>query len=137
MDEPTVVPRAEWLAARKELLVTEKELTRARNALSAERRALPAVRIGRPYAFERPDGTSTLLDLFDGKRQLIVYHLMFEPRLGRGLRELPVLRRHLYRRRRPPPGARHRLRRHLARPDRQDPRLQAAHGVAVPVALLI
>jgi predicted dithiol-disulfide oxidoreductase (DUF899 family) len=48
MNQPTVVPRAEWLAARKELLVKEKEFTRARDALSAERRALPAVRIGKP-----------------------------------------------------------------------------------------
>src|ERR687893_1009856 len=76
---PLVVSQAEWLAARKELLAKEKEATRARDALAAERRRLPMVPIEKDYVFEGPEGKATLLDLFDGRRQLIVYHFMFAP----------------------------------------------------------
>jgi predicted dithiol-disulfide oxidoreductase (DUF899 family) len=79
MGLPHVVSRDEWLAARKELLVKEKELTRQRDALNAERRRLPMVKIERDYVFEGPDGKANLLDLFDGRRQLIVRHFMFDP----------------------------------------------------------
>ena len=79
MNLPHVVSRAEWLAARKELLKKEKEATRARDALNAERRMLPMVRIEKDYAFEGPDGEASLLDLFEGRRQLIVGHFMFDP----------------------------------------------------------
>src|SRR5512133_885681 len=79
MSLPDVVSREQWLAARKELLVKEKALTRARDALNAERRMLPMVEIDKPYVFEGPDGEATLLDLFDGRRQLIVIHFMFRP----------------------------------------------------------
>jgi predicted dithiol-disulfide oxidoreductase (DUF899 family) len=74
---PDVVSREEWLAARKDLLAKEKELTRARDALSADRRRLPMVRLDKPYEFDGPDGTASLLDLFEGRRQLIVYHFMW------------------------------------------------------------
>ncbi|MGH7516750.1 MAG: DUF899 domain-containing protein [Gemmatimonadales bacterium] len=74
-----MVSRAEWLVARKELLAREKELTRQRDALNAERRSLPAVEIAKEYVFEGPDGKASLLDLFAGRRQLIVYHFMFDP----------------------------------------------------------
>jgi predicted dithiol-disulfide oxidoreductase (DUF899 family) len=76
---PEVVSRDEWLAARKELLVKEKELTRQRDALNAERRRLPMVKIEKDYVFEGPDGKCRLVDLFDGRRQLIVQHFMFDP----------------------------------------------------------
>lgn len=76
---PKVASRDEWLAARRELLAKEKELTRARDALNAERRRLPMVAITEEYAFEGPSGRATLLDLFEGRRQLIVYHFMFDP----------------------------------------------------------
>src|ERR687898_670816 len=79
MSLPKVVSRDEWLAARKELLAREKELTRRRDELNAERRRLPMVRIEKEYVFEGPDGKATLLDLFDSRRQLIVYHFMFAP----------------------------------------------------------
>jgi predicted dithiol-disulfide oxidoreductase (DUF899 family) len=79
MSLPDVVTREEWLAARKELLAKEKELTRARDALNVERRMLPMVEIDKPYVFEGPDGDATLLDMFDGRRQLIVVHFMFHP----------------------------------------------------------
>ncbi len=76
---PRVVSRDEWLAARKDLLAREKELTRQRDAMSAERRRLPMVRIEKQYVFEGPDGKASLLDLFEGRRQLIVGHFMFHP----------------------------------------------------------
>ena len=79
MSLPPVVSRDEWLAARKELLVKEKQMTRQRDAINAERRRLPMVRIEKDYVFEGPDGKATLLDLFEGRRQLIVGHFMFDP----------------------------------------------------------
>jgi predicted dithiol-disulfide oxidoreductase (DUF899 family) len=79
MDQPNVVSREEWLVARKELLAREKEATRARDALNAERRRLPMVRIDMEYVFDGPSGRTTLADMFEGRRQLIVYHFMFDP----------------------------------------------------------
>ncbi len=76
---PQVVSRDEWLAARIELLDKEKEATRARDALNAQRRRLPMVRIEKEYLFDGPEAKLRLLDLFDGRRQLIVYHFMFDP----------------------------------------------------------
>ena len=75
---PTVSPR-EWDAAREELLVKEKELTRTRDALAAERRRMPRMAVEKEYSFEGPDGRVGLADLFDGRRQLIVYRFFFEP----------------------------------------------------------
>ena len=80
MSLPEVVSREEWLAARKELLAKEKQLTRQRDVLNAERRRLPMVAIDKHYEFDGPDGKSSLLDLFEGRRQLIVGHFMFDPR---------------------------------------------------------
>ena len=71
--------REEWLAARKELLAKEKRVTRERDALAAERRRLPWVKVEKNYVFDGPNGKVTLADLFDGKSQLIIYHLMFGP----------------------------------------------------------
>jgi len=79
MSLPRVVPRDEWLVARKELLAQEKAATRARDALNAQRRRLPMVEIEKDYVFEGPDGNASLLDLFEGRRQLIVDHFMFDP----------------------------------------------------------
>ncbi|MGM0429560.1 MAG: DUF899 domain-containing protein [Pseudomonadota bacterium] len=76
---PKVVSEEEWQAALDELLVKEKELTRARDALSAERRRLPMVKVEKNYEFHGDNGTTSLLDLFEGRRQLIVYHFMFGP----------------------------------------------------------
>jgi predicted dithiol-disulfide oxidoreductase (DUF899 family) len=84
MSLPQVVSRDEWQAARKELLVKEKELTRQRDALNAERRELPMVEVEKDYVFEGPDGKASLLELFDGRRQLIVRHFMFDPRWDEG-----------------------------------------------------
>jgi hypothetical protein len=79
MSLPDVVSRDEWLVARKQLLANEKEFTRKRDALNAERRRLPMVKIDKDYVFEGPDVKASLLDLFDGRRQLIVQHFMFDP----------------------------------------------------------
>ncbi len=84
MNLPQVTSPAEWEAAREKLLVKEKEATRARDALAAERRSLPMVRIDKEYVFEGPDGEARLPDLFDGRRQLILYHFMFGPNQDHG-----------------------------------------------------
>jgi len=84
MNLPPVVSAETWQAARDALLAKEKEATRARDALAAERRKLPMVRIDKDYVFEGPDGNATLLDLFDGRRQLLLYHFMFGPNQDAG-----------------------------------------------------
>ncbi|MBV8900408.1 MAG: DUF899 domain-containing protein [Verrucomicrobia bacterium] len=76
---PLVVSRVEWQRARDQLLLKEKAATRARDALAAERRRLPMVRIEKEYVFDGPQGKARLLDLFEGRRQLILYHFMFAP----------------------------------------------------------
>jgi predicted dithiol-disulfide oxidoreductase (DUF899 family) len=91
MNLPRVVSRDEWVAARKRLLVKEKEFTRARDRLNAERRRLPMVRIDKEYVFDGPDGKSTLLDLFAKRRQLIVYHFMFDPAWDAGCEGCSIL----------------------------------------------
>ncbi len=79
MIEHDVVGRAEWLEARERLLAEEKEFTRLRDKLSAQRRALPWVKVEKAYRFDGPEGPASLGDLFDGQRQLVVYHFMFSP----------------------------------------------------------
>ena len=79
MNMPPIVSPQEWEAARLELLVKEKELTRARDALAAERRRQPMVRIDKAYEFQGPKGKASLQDLFEGRRQLLLYHFMFAP----------------------------------------------------------
>ncbi|ALC81202.1 MULTISPECIES: DUF899 domain-containing protein [Bacillus] len=76
---PNVVSRDEWLVARKELLAKEKEFTKARDSLNAERRRLPMVEIDKDYVLGGPNGKTRLLDLFEGRPQLIVHHFMFAP----------------------------------------------------------
>jgi predicted dithiol-disulfide oxidoreductase (DUF899 family) len=79
MNTPPIVSPQEWEAAREEMLVKEKEITRARDALTAERRRMPTMAVEKEYTFEGPGGPVTLTDLFDGRRQLIVYRFFFEP----------------------------------------------------------
>src|SRR5262245_65033539 len=76
---PKIVSPKEWETARQQLLVKEKALTRGRDALAAERRRMPWMAIEKAYAFEGPKGKMSLLDLFEGRRQLIVYRAFFEP----------------------------------------------------------
>ena len=79
MTLPEVVTREQWLEARKALLAEEKAMTRAKDALNTKRRELPMVEITAHYVFEGPDGKASLLDLFEGRRQLVVQHFMFDP----------------------------------------------------------
>jgi predicted dithiol-disulfide oxidoreductase (DUF899 family) len=79
MNYPPVVSREEWIAARQALLIKEKEATRAHDRLNAERRRLPMVKIMKDYSFDGPNGKMSLFDLFEGRRQLIIYHFMFGP----------------------------------------------------------
>jgi predicted dithiol-disulfide oxidoreductase (DUF899 family) len=76
---PRIVTRTQWQEERAALLAKEKEATRALDALAAERRRLPMVRIDKAYTFEGPDGLVRLVDIFEGRRQLAVYHFMFAP----------------------------------------------------------
>jgi predicted dithiol-disulfide oxidoreductase (DUF899 family) len=84
MNLPPIVSAEEWQAAREAILAKEKEATRARDALAAERRRLPMVRIDKDYAFDGADRKATLLDLFEGRRQLLLYHFMFGPNQDAG-----------------------------------------------------
>ena len=79
MNKPPIVSVQEWEQAREELLVKEKEVTRAQDALAAQRRRMPWLAVDKEYAFEGPDRRVSLLDLFGGRRQLIVYRAFFEP----------------------------------------------------------
>ena len=121
MNMPPIVSPQEWEAAREELLVKEKELTRARDALAAERRRMPRMAVEKDYRFEGPDGPASLLDLFEGRRQLIVYRFFFEPGVAgwpeSGCRRLLVHGRP-GRAPRPPERARHHLRRTSRAPRR-------------------
>jgi predicted dithiol-disulfide oxidoreductase (DUF899 family) len=84
MSLPAIVDREEWLRARTELLDKEKDFTRKRDALSIERRNLPMVEIDKDYTFDGPDGRVRLIDLFEGRRQLVIYHFMFDPSWDEG-----------------------------------------------------
>jgi predicted dithiol-disulfide oxidoreductase (DUF899 family) len=79
MQTPPIVSPQAWEAARTQMLVKEKAFTRARDALAAERRRMPWMTVEKSYAFAGPEGRASLLDLFDGRRQLIVYRAFFEP----------------------------------------------------------
>jgi predicted dithiol-disulfide oxidoreductase (DUF899 family) len=80
MNLPPVVSPEEWQTSLDALRVREKEATRARDALAADRRRLPRMQIAADYAFEGPAGRATLLELFERRRQLLVYHFMFGPK---------------------------------------------------------
>ena len=79
MQTPSIVAPEEWEAARLHLLVKEKELTKARDAMAAERRRMPWTEVVKDYEFEGPAGRVSLLDLFEGRQQLIVYRAFLEP----------------------------------------------------------
>ncbi len=79
MSTPPIVSPQEWEDARQRLLVKEKNLTRSRDAMAAERRRMPWVAVGKEYGFDGPRGKASLLDLFEGRRQLILYRAFFEP----------------------------------------------------------
>lgn len=84
MTKHEVVSHERWTEARKDILRREKDFTRMRDELSAARRALPWERVEKPYVFQGPGGERTLAELFDGRRQLVVYHFMFGPDWEKG-----------------------------------------------------
>ncbi len=84
MTLPEIVDRDAWRKARVELLAEEKAMTKARDALSTRRRLMPRVGVDKEYRFEGPNGPATLRDLFEGRRQLIVQHFMFDPSWDEG-----------------------------------------------------
>ena len=135
MTLPEVVSEAEWRAAREELLVKEKEATRALDALAAERRRLPMVLVEKDYELAGPDGEVRFTDLFDGRRQLIVYHFMFGPgedpctgcsSFTDNIADLT-----------PSARPRHGVCPRFPRPVRRDPRVQGADGVDRAVVLVV
>ena len=79
MELPPIVSEQAWQEARDALLVKEKELTHARDAMAAERRRMPRMLVEKEYEFEGPDGRVSLLDMFEGRRQLIIYRFFYEP----------------------------------------------------------
>ena len=79
MNTPPIVSREEWISAREEMLVEEKKLMRARDALTAKRRRMPWMAVDENYTFEGPAGAVGLVDLFEGRRQLIVYRFFYDP----------------------------------------------------------
>lgn len=81
---PKIVGKNEWLTARTTLLEHEKELTRQRDRINAERRRLPMVKLEKEYTFEGSEGSVKLIDLFEGRTQLIIYHFMFAPEWEKG-----------------------------------------------------
>ena len=84
MNLPGVVSETEWQAALETLRAKEKEATKSRDGLAAERRRLPRAQVDKTYTFEGPDGKRTLLDLFEGRTQLLLYHFMFGPNQDAG-----------------------------------------------------
>jgi predicted dithiol-disulfide oxidoreductase (DUF899 family) len=81
---PKIVSQEEWEIERRKLLEHEKELTRQYDRVNAERRRLPMVKVDKEYKFDGPKGQQSLTDLFEGRRQLIVYHFMFDPEWDKG-----------------------------------------------------
>jgi predicted dithiol-disulfide oxidoreductase (DUF899 family) len=79
MNKPPVVSPQDWQAAREQLLIKEKAFTRSRDALAAERRRMPWMAVAKQHSFDGPGGKASLVDLFAGRRQLIVYRAFFEP----------------------------------------------------------
>ena len=81
---PPIVSEGQWLSARKKLLAHEKELTKHYDRVNAERRHLPMVKVEKNYMFKAPGGELSLKDLFEGRRQLVIYHFMFDPAWEKG-----------------------------------------------------
>jgi predicted dithiol-disulfide oxidoreductase (DUF899 family) len=94
MNRPKIVSQDEWLKARRAFLDKEKAFSRERDALAAARRELPMVKVEKTYAFEGPSGRSTLAELFGERRQLIVYHFMFDPSWSEGCKSCSLLADH-------------------------------------------
>ena len=136
MEQPRIVTRDEWLAARRDLLIKEKAMTRAKDALSAERRRLPMVKVDKAYVFDAPSGRKTLAELFDGRSQLIVYHFMMGPDWAEGCASCSFLADHIDAAVRAPRAPRRHAHRGLARAAREHRSLQETHGLALPLGVV-
>ena len=121
MSVPRIVSAGEWLAERKELLAAEDQAAAVLAEVGERRRKLPAVRVEKHYLFGGPAGTVSLLDMFEGRRQLIVQHFMFDPAWEEGC---PVC------------SYQHHLRRGVPRAGRHNRAVPAADGLVVPVVLV-
>ena len=137
MEPHKIVSHDEWLAARKAHLADEKAFTRARDALSRKRRELPWEKVEKNYVFDGPNGKETLADLFGGKSQLIVYHFMLGPDWEEGCPSCSLLADHFDGAVDPSGPARRRLRRRLARAACADREIQAAHGLALQMGVVV
>jgi predicted dithiol-disulfide oxidoreductase (DUF899 family) len=94
MNSPKIVSHDEWLKARKAFLTKEKAFNRERDALAAARRELPMVKVEKTYSFEGPTGEKTLAELFGERRQLVVYHFMFDPSWSEGCKSCSLVADH-------------------------------------------
>jgi predicted dithiol-disulfide oxidoreductase (DUF899 family) len=94
MSLPKIVSQDEWTTARKALLAKEKAFSKERDAIAAARRELPMVKVVKPYTFDSPTGKKTLPSLFEGKKQLIVYHFMFDPKWEEGCKSCSLIADH-------------------------------------------
>src|SRR5262245_30708260 len=131
-----VVSHEEWLKARGELLAAKNEFTRRRDALTRRRMAMPWERVEKSYQFEGPNGALSLADLFDGHSQLIVYHFMFGPDWEEGCKSCSLGRQFQWYLDRPQ-SSRCDIYRRFARSVGQDQRLQKAHGLELPVGVVL
>ena len=138
MTLPEIATRDEWLAARTALLAKEKDMTKQRDALNTERRNLPMVEIEKDYVFDGPNGAVRLIDMFEGRRQLIIYHFMFDPEWEDGCPSCTsgtdeiVAGLH-----RPPPHPRHQLRDGVAGSAGQARALEGAAGLGPALVLVV
>jgi hypothetical protein len=137
MSTHRIATREQWRAERLDLLKAEKDLTHRSDELARRRQELPWVKIDKDYRFDTDEGSASLVDLFKGRSQLLVYQFHVRSRLQR---RLPVLlgdRRRVRRRRSAPRQPRCDALGHLPRPARQAAGLQAAHGLDLPLGLLL
>ena len=134
---PEVVSHEEWVSRRAAFLAKEKEFTRLRDELTQERSELPWEEITRSYVFEGPSGQEDAGGAVRGQEPADRLPLHVRPGVGCGVQELLVRGRQLRRLDRAPRRARHRVRGDLAGAVREDRELQAAHGVEVPVAVVV
>ena len=137
MEPHRIVSQDEWIAARKAHLAEEKAFSHARDALSKKRRELPWVKVDKTYVFDGPNGKETLADLFGGKSQLIVYHFMLGPDWEAGCPSCSLLADHFDGTVDPSRAARCDVRRRVARAAAADRKIQAPHGLALQMGVVV
>ena len=137
MSLPKIASRDEWLAARKDLLAKEKAMTRRATSSAPSAANLPMVEIDKDYVFDGPDGKVRLIDMFDGRSQLIIYHFMFDPEWEDGCPSCTAGTAGAFGRLlRPSAHARHELRDGLARAAREAGAVEGEAGLGHPLVLV-